>query len=97
MGFIVKRGIILAILAAVVLGFVLANEPTTAFRKEFIVSVPRDTACRKPLPVSWLQSATRAVPTVDAIAIVYVGYSERTRPWVRRRPRRHPPAPTPRR
>ena len=44
MGFIVKRGIILAILAAVVLGFVLANEPTTAFRKEFVVSVPRDTA-----------------------------------------------------
>ena len=44
MGFIVKRGIILALLAAIVLGLVLANEPTTAFRKEFIVSVPRDTA-----------------------------------------------------
>jgi len=44
MGFIVKRGIILAILAVVVLGIVLANEPTTAFRKEFIVSVPRDAA-----------------------------------------------------
>ena len=44
MGFIVKRGIILAIIAMVVLGVVLANEPTTAFRKEFIVSVPRDTA-----------------------------------------------------
>jgi hypothetical protein len=44
MGFIVKRGIILAILAVVVLGVVLANEPTTAFRKEFVVSVPRDTA-----------------------------------------------------
>jgi hypothetical protein len=44
MGFIVKRGLILALVAVVVLGVVLANEPTTAFRKEFIVSVPRDTA-----------------------------------------------------
>ena len=44
MGFIVKRGLILALVAAVVLGVVLANDPTTAFRKEFFVSVPRDTA-----------------------------------------------------
>ena len=44
MGFIVKRGLILAVVAAIVLGVVLANEPTTAFRKEFIVSVPRDAA-----------------------------------------------------
>jgi hypothetical protein len=44
MGFIVKRGIVLALIAVVVLGVVLANDPTTAFRKEFIVSVPRDAA-----------------------------------------------------
>jgi hypothetical protein len=44
MGVIVKRGVILAIVAAIILGVVLADEPTTAFRKEFIVSVPKDTA-----------------------------------------------------
>jgi hypothetical protein len=44
MGFIVKRGIILALLAALILGVVLANDPTTAFRKEFVVGVPRDVA-----------------------------------------------------
>jgi hypothetical protein len=40
----VTRGIILALIAVVVLGVVLANDPTTAFRKEFVVSVPRDVA-----------------------------------------------------
>ena len=44
MGFLIKRGLIAALIAVVVLGVVLANEPTTAFRKEFVVSVPRDTA-----------------------------------------------------
>jgi hypothetical protein len=44
MGFIVTRGIVLAILATIIIGAILANEPITAFRKEFIVSVPRDTA-----------------------------------------------------
>lgn len=44
MGFLVKRGIILALIAVVVLGVLLANDPTTAFRKEFVVGVPRDAA-----------------------------------------------------
>ena len=44
MGFIVTRGLVLALLAVIVLGAVLADEPTTAFRKQFIVSVPRDDA-----------------------------------------------------
>ena len=44
MGFIVKRGLILALIAVVVLGVLLANDPTTAFRKEFVVTVPRDAA-----------------------------------------------------
>lgn len=44
MGFIVRRGLILAVIATIVLGVVLRNEPTSAFRRDFVVEVPKDRA-----------------------------------------------------
>ena len=41
---LIRRAVILALLAVIILGALLANEPTTAFRKELIVNVPRDVA-----------------------------------------------------